>query len=200
MIDTKWLKIYEREAMRALKEYGEFQAKLIALTELTPEQLIEKLKQGWQLTPPNRDELDALFEGMAKLGTAKANIHPEGKGEYIKRLADDKGISLRELAKLSGILEDAIHMIVKRNPATISFPIAVKLATALHEPLENFTEVEPVFERNSCQANIHPDGDEHILACPRCGSGEYLHNEDGNRNDYCGQCGQKIEWGEEDES
>lgn len=117
MIDTKWLKRYEREAMRALKEYGEFQAKLIALTELTPEQLIEKLKQGWQLTPPNRDELDALLEGMAKLGTE--------------------------------------------------------------------------------EANIHPDGDEHILACPRCGSGEYLHNEDGNQNEFCGQCGQKLEWGEE---
>ena len=31
----------------------------------------------------------------------------------------------------------------------------------------------------------------------KCGSGEYLHNEDGNQNDYCGQCGQKLEWGEE---
>lgn len=26
----------------------------------------------------------------------------------------------------------------------------------------------------------HPDGDEHLLACPHCGSGEYLYNEDGN--------------------
>ena len=47
------------------------------------------------------------------------------------------------------------------------------------------------------EANIHPDGDKYILACPRCGSGEYLHNEDGNQNEYCGQCGQKLEWGEE---
>lgn len=31
------------------------------------------------------------------------------------------------------------------------------------------------------------------------GSGEYLTNWDGNRNDYCGQCGQKIDWREEDE-
>lgn len=45
----------------------------------------------------------------------------------------------------------------------------------------------------------YPDGDEHILSCWNCGSGEYLYNEDGNRNDYCGQCGQKIDWGEEDE-
>lgn len=33
-------------------------------------------------------------------------------------------------------------------------------------------------------------------ACSRCGSGEYLHNEDGNRNSFCGQCGQAIDWTE----
>lgn len=101
--------------IQTAQQYEKFQLELMELTGLTSEQLIERLMQGWQLTPPNRDELDALFEGMAKLGTE--------------------------------------------------------------------------------EANIHPDGDEHILACPRCGSGEYLHNEDGNQNDYCGQCGQKLEWG-----
>lgn len=40
----------------------------------------------------------------------------------------------------------------------------------------------------------HPDGDLGILACPTCSSGEYFHNEDGNRNRYCGQCGQIIDW------
>jgi len=40
----------------------------------------------------------------------------------------------------------------------------------------------------------HPDGDQSILACPNCGSGEYLHNEDGNRNKFCGQCGTAINW------
>lgn len=38
----------------------------------------------------------------------------------------------------------------------------------------------------------YPDGDRSILACPSCGSGEYLWNEDGNRNHFCGQCGQAI--------
>ena len=42
--------------------------------------------------------------------------------------------------------------------------------------------------------SIHPDGDEHIIACSVCGSGEYLHNEDGNRNIFCGQCGKRILW------
>lgn len=39
--------------------------------------------------------------------------------------------------------------------------------------------------------------DFNILACPNCGSGEYLHNEDGNPQQYCGQCGQAIDWEEE---
>lgn len=40
----------------------------------------------------------------------------------------------------------------------------------------------------------HPDGDKSILACSNCGSGEYLHNEDGNENAFCGQCGSPISW------
>ena len=30
--------------------------------------------------------------------------------------------------------------------------------------------------------------------CPRCRSGEYLHNEDGNENNFCGQCGCPLDW------
>lgn len=30
--------------------------------------------------------------------------------------------------------------------------------------------------------------------CPNCRSGEYLYNEDGNANNYCGQCGCKLDW------
>lgn len=30
--------------------------------------------------------------------------------------------------------------------------------------------------------------------CPVCGSGEYMTNEDGNNNDYCGQCGTHLDW------
>lgn len=43
--------------------------------------------------------------------------------------------------------------------------------------------------------------DGNVLACPNCGSGKYLYNEDGNENEYCGLCGQRIDWSnEEDES
>lgn len=40
----------------------------------------------------------------------------------------------------------------------------------------------------------YPNNDTSILACGACGSGEYLHNADENRNNYCGQCGAKIDW------
>lgn len=38
--------------------------------------------------------------------------------------------------------------------------------------------------------------DDNVLACPCCGSGEYLHNQDGNENAFCGQCGQPLDWEE----
>lgn len=39
-------------------------------------------------------------------------------------------------------------------------------------------------------ASPYPDGDKGVMACPNCGSGEYLHNADENENAFCGQCGQ----------
>lgn len=44
----------------------------------------------------------------------------------------------------------------------------------------------------------YPDGDKGILACPCCGSGEWLHNADENPMNFCGQCGQAIDWSEDD--
>lgn len=29
--------------------------------------------------------------------------------------------------------------------------------------------------------------------CPACRSSKYLHNEDGNKNNYCGQCGYPLD-------
>lgn len=43
----------------------------------------------------------------------------------------------------------------------------------------------------------NPFAEESIISCQCCGSGEYLYNEDGNRNSYCGQCGTRIDWPEE---
>lgn len=73
------------------------------------------------------------------------------------------------------------------------------------EHREHYESIEPVNE--ACRMGMdaldrriprtpHPDNDAHILACPHCGSGEWLYNEDGNRVRFCGQCGQAIDWSE----
>ena len=32
------------------------------------------------------------------------------------------------------------------------------------------------------------------IACPNCGSDEFLYNRNGNKNKYCGKCGKRIAW------
>lgn len=70
---------------------------------------------------------------------------------------------------------------------------------------EHYESIDSVEEAccigmNALQLKIlrspYPDGDKSILACPNCGSGEYLYNEDGAENSFCGQCGQAIDWNE----
>lgn len=83
---------------------------------------------------------------------------------------------------------------------------AIQILTPTHR--EVYESIEPVNE--ACQMGVdalwkkiprrpYPDGDKNILACAVCGSGEYLHNEDGNRNSFCGQCGQAILWEDDKE-
>lgn len=73
------------------------------------------------------------------------------------------------------------------------------------EHREHYESIEPVEE--ACRMGMktlwlriprtpYPDGDKDILACSNCGSGEYLYNEDGAVNAFCGQCGQAIDWSE----
>ena len=89
---------------------------------------------------------------------------------------------------------DLIIEAKKTDPETGSF--SEWLAEYLVEHLPTLTPTnEPL--------TPYPDGDTSIIACPRCGSGEYLYNEDRNEQNYCGQCGQAIDWsrppeGEED--
>ena len=73
------------------------------------------------------------------------------------------------------------------------------------EHREPYESLEPINEacrmgvealRRRVPESPYPDGDAGVLACPSCGSGEYLHNEDGNRCRFCGQCGQAIDWTE----
>ena len=71
------------------------------------------------------------------------------------------------------------------------------------ERAERVTSMEPVTEACrmgrdalllSSPRRPFPEGEKSILACPNCGSGEYLHNQDEAENTFCGQCGQAILW------
>lgn len=89
--------------------------------------------------------------------------------------------------------------------------MSVERACEILDPThrEQYESIEPVNE--ACRMgrmallfrvkeSPYPDGDKSVLACPNCGSGEYLYNEDGNRNSFCGQCGKALDWSEEAET
>ena len=44
-----------------------------------------------------------------------------------------------------------------------------------------------------------PFAEDGIISCQCCGSGEYLFNEDGNHKGYCGNCGARIDWPEDND-
>ena len=56
-------------------------------------------------------------------------------------------------------------------------------------------KIREQLSRSAKETPMDPE-EEGILACPVCGSGEHLNNEDGNENRYCGQCGQRLMWGD----
>ena len=71
----------------------------------------------------------------------------------------------------------------------------------LQNALARYENIGSVYQfRNLSELNTpkspYPDGDMSILACPCCGSGEWLHNADENKANFCGQCGQAIDWTE----
>ena len=69
---------------------------------------------------------------------------------------------------------------------------AIEILDPAHR--EQYESIEPVALDRRVPKLPHPDGDLDVLACPTCGSGEYLHNGDGNECRFCGQCGQAIDW------
>lgn len=75
--------------------------------------------------------------------------------------------------------------------------IMVDSATAITDLLARAVAAESALEREKSYDTTLPpfdDDDPGVLYCQKCGSREYLENEDGNRNEYCGQCGQRIDW------
>lgn len=84
---------------------------------------------------------------------------------------------------------------------------AVEILDPLHR--ERYDSMKPVNEacrmgQNALLLRVarspYPDADKEVLGCANCRSGEYLHNEDGWKNHFCGLCGQAIDWGDGNES
>lgn len=84
---------------------------------------------------------------------------------------------------------DRLSVLVNQR-MTMREDVAARMKLLGSIPLDRLRELV-----ESMQTEVkspHPDDDNSILACPCCGSGEYLQNEDGNENHFCGQCGQRV--------
>lgn len=69
-----------------------------------------------------------------------------------------------------------------------NIPDLTILETMLKANAEGRVVVLPCFPK----ATVFED--ETCSRCESCGSGEWLANQDENENNYCGQCGIKLEW------
>lgn len=60
--------------------------------------------------------------------------------------------------------------------------------------------VERIVMLDDKEKSVPPceEGDPDVLFCGVCLRWEYLYNEDGNRNRYCGKCGRRIDWSQYD--
>ena len=77
-------------------------------------------------------------------------------------------------------------------PCAPGVPLA---ALARYENIGSAHQFRHLSELNTPKSP-YPDGDISILECPCCGSGEWLHNADESKANFCGQCGQAIDWTE----
>lgn len=82
---------------------------------------------------------------------------------------------------------------------TKRFPSTSDLVDVLTSRLELYEDAAEEQAKNLGQDNqstlvVVEDG----IApyCPNCGSGEYMTNADEKQNEYCGQCGTKLDWSE----
>lgn len=61
-----------------------------------------------------------------------------GIGQYLKELITSKGISLKELSRISGVSVNTLYSITQKDPKTITNKTAQLLSKALDVPVENF--------------------------------------------------------------
>lgn len=129
---------------------------------------------------------DIMQSGGVCVGQLESELDARQMMEGFTYFRDEVVFYLREvIAKLDKDLKDT-----KYTPEIAR----VRAKAVTWEVLENFKYVDRMRAKEYEGESPYPDGDMSIEACPCCGSGEYLHNQDENRNEYCGQCGQRIKW------
>lgn len=90
--------------------------------------------------------------------------------------------------------------LTKRTPSgwALAAPCAPGVPLAMLARYENIGSAHQFrhLSKLNTPKSPYPDGDTSILECPCCGSGEWLHNADESEANFCGQCGQAIDWTE----
>ena len=144
----------------------------------------------------NYEEFD---NGAGKYSTAIVEL-PDGK--VVMPNAGD--------IEFTGTMEDKIYGNEKRSHSSKTEDLSIDRAMLILDPeyRGRYSDIKTVYKarlmgqealNRRIARSPYPDGDRDVLYCASCGSGEYLHNEDGNQNLFCGQCGQAIDWSDDNE-
>ena len=102
-----------------------------------------------------------------------------------EKQANDQGFTLGNAAELFDRIAHSYNMLRIRGYLTDgqAYMVCRKIQKDLIKNLKPLKETIKVMHGQSAAPY-----------CPICKSGEYLHNEDGDRNNYCGQCGNRLDW------
>ena len=83
--------------------------------------------------------------------------------------------------------------------ATLNRLYPRKKVSDIGEALGAIDDTPTVAAPNHDARENNPFAEEGVIACQFCRSGEWLYNEDGAPNAFCGQCGRRITWPEASE-
>lgn len=142
---------------------------------------------------------DIMYRGFHPDPNGEEKIVLDGKtvkgfwmyGGIRESLAESDFTDSMGFSEYTGLTEQ--YYLVKKADDDSGFACIPSTVILVHDIRE---------ENGDRRIPLSPNLDEYknILACPSCGSGEYLFNEDGLTNTYCGQCGQAIDWGDEEQA
>lgn len=137
--------------------------------ELRNHQIVTKNVKG----TPDQEHIDNKLPACRSCNSYKSSSSIES---FRQRIAHWPDVFIGNNPCFRAMLRFGIIEIIKK-PVVFEF-----------EHQENQSDNETVYShRVHISHNVAP-------YCPVCRGGEYLHNEDGNRNNYCGSCGIRLDW------